>query len=166
MADEVYVPYYDPRAIYGPWWWPEPPVYWDPWPGYAYDSTFGFGWSVGIAVGAGFFYGDFDWRRHHVLVRGDRHPFYYHGADHNPIARHGDEWQHDPNHRRGVAYRSPVLNHEYPAVARASDARREYRGHAQQQQGFFPSQPTQAATSALARPGTSAPSQGMPPHHG
>jgi hypothetical protein len=31
----VYVPYYDPRIVYGPWWWPGyPPVYWGPWPGH------------------------------------------------------------------------------------------------------------------------------------
>ena len=30
-ADQVYMPYYDPRQIYGPWWWPAaPPVYWTP----------------------------------------------------------------------------------------------------------------------------------------
>ena len=32
----VYVPYYDPMIVYGPWWWPAyRPVYWAPWPGYA-----------------------------------------------------------------------------------------------------------------------------------
>ena len=30
----VYVPYYDPLVVYGPWWHPaHPPVYWRPWPG-------------------------------------------------------------------------------------------------------------------------------------
>jgi hypothetical protein len=32
----VYVPYYDPLVVYGPWWWPAyRPVAWAPWPGYA-----------------------------------------------------------------------------------------------------------------------------------
>ena len=32
----VYVPYYDPLVIYGPWWHPAyRPVVWAPWPGYA-----------------------------------------------------------------------------------------------------------------------------------
>ena len=27
----IYVPYYDPLVVYGPWWWPAyPPVYWAP----------------------------------------------------------------------------------------------------------------------------------------
>jgi Protein of unknown function (DUF3300) len=34
-AEVVYVPYYDPMAVYGSWSWPAyPPVYWAPWPGY------------------------------------------------------------------------------------------------------------------------------------
>ena len=35
QPEVVYVPYYDPRVVYGSWWWPDyPPVYWNPWPGY------------------------------------------------------------------------------------------------------------------------------------
>src|SRR5690606_33496076 len=34
-VEVVHVPYYDPRVVYGPWWWAGyPPVYWSPWPGY------------------------------------------------------------------------------------------------------------------------------------
>lgn len=42
----VYVPYYDPLVVYGPWWWPAyRPVAWTPWPNYArpYVAT-GFWW--------------------------------------------------------------------------------------------------------------------------
>jgi hypothetical protein len=148
--DMVYVPYYDPRQIYGPWWWPDEPVYWDPWPGYNYGPAFGFGWGLGISVGSGFFFGGFDWHRHHVRVRDDRHPFYYHGRDHRPIADHGGDWRHDPDHRRGVPYRNPLLRREFGGAARASDARREYRGHQQPSGGFFAPQPS--APSAIARP--------------
>ncbi len=153
--DEVYVPYYDPREVYGTWWWPEPPVYWDPWPGYAYDSAYGFGWSVGIPVGVGFFFGSFDWRSHHVRVRDDHRPFYYHGSGRRPIVTHNGEWQHDPDHRRGVPYRNPVLRREFPTVARAVDARREYRGHTQpagQAQGFFNPQPPSAPIARQSAP--------------
>lgn len=158
--DMMYVPYYDPRQIYGPWWWPDAPVYWGPWPGYAYGPGFGFGWGLGIAVGGGFFFGDFDWRAHHVRVRSDRHPFYYHGADHRPIVRTGDTWRHEPDHRRGVPYRNPLLRQEFATAGRASDARREYRGHGQAQ-GFFPP-PQQPAPSALARPRLNAPAAPAP----
>src|SRR5712691_1090300 len=67
----VYVPYYDPRVVYGPWWWPAyPPVYWAPWPGYyAYPGyAVGFAWGVGITVGARFFFSACDWRQRRVTV--------------------------------------------------------------------------------------------------
>ena len=44
----VYVPYYDPMVMYGPWWWPlYPPVYWAPWPGYFIWSEIRGGFRVG-----------------------------------------------------------------------------------------------------------------------
>src|SRR6267154_1026142 len=65
----VYVPYYDPRVAYGPWWWPEyQPAYWAPWPGYYVYSGFAFAWGVGITVGTGFFFSDCDWHRSHVTI--------------------------------------------------------------------------------------------------
>jgi hypothetical protein len=48
-ARVVYVPYYDPWIVYGPWWWPAyPPVAWAPWPGYVAVRP-GFWWGVGGA---------------------------------------------------------------------------------------------------------------------
>ena len=32
----IYVPYYDPAVVYGPWLSAYPPVYWAPWPGYRF----------------------------------------------------------------------------------------------------------------------------------
>jgi hypothetical protein len=53
----VYVRYYDPYVVYGPWWWPHyRPVYWRPW---AVRPVF---------VSHGFFYSNFDWRHRHVRV--------------------------------------------------------------------------------------------------
>ena len=75
----VYVPYYDPRVVYGPWWWPDyQPVYWNPWPGYAYYGGFGFGWGRGISLHRDFFYGGFAWGRRHVRYSGHR-PYYFRG---------------------------------------------------------------------------------------
>src|ERR1017187_8206932 len=63
----IYVPYYDPAAAYGPWWWPNyPPVFWAPWAGYGGNS--GFAWGVGIGVGASLLFGSWDWRNHRVFV--------------------------------------------------------------------------------------------------
>jgi hypothetical protein len=48
----VYVPYYDPLVVYGPWWWPAyRPVAWAPWPGYARSyRTAGFWWGPPVVV--------------------------------------------------------------------------------------------------------------------
>lgn len=53
----VYVRYYDPHVVYGPWWWPHyRPVYWRP-------------WAVRpVHVSHTFFYTNFDWRHRHVRV--------------------------------------------------------------------------------------------------
>jgi len=53
----VYVPYYDPYVVYGPWWWPHyRPVFWRPW---APRPVF---------VAQGFFYSRPDWHQRHVRV--------------------------------------------------------------------------------------------------
>jgi Protein of unknown function (DUF3300) len=167
--DMVYVPYYDPRVIYGPWWWPSsPPIYWDPWLGYSWSPGFaGFGWGLGIAVGGEFFFGAFDWSHHHVRVT-DRRPFYFHGVDRRPIAMPGNVWRHDPDHRRGVPYRNPNLRQQYSGWSAAPDGRGEYRGHDRPatpmrtepvarpgSTGFFDSRGTERAN-PIARPGTAA----------
>lgn len=53
----VYVRYYDPYVVYGPWWWPAyRPVFWQPWPVY---RTY---------VSVGFVAARPDWRRRVVVV--------------------------------------------------------------------------------------------------
>jgi hypothetical protein len=127
--DLVYVPYYDPLVVYGPWWWPAyPPIYWRPWHGYrAYPGYAGFSWGIGIGLGRGFFFGGFDWAHRHANVI-DRNPFYYHNVDRRPIIGAGNNWRHDPDHRHGVAYRDPATRQQYGRVGSAPDSRREYRG--------------------------------------
>jgi len=70
----VYLPYYDPRVVYGRWWWPtHPPVAWAPWPGYRFAPhapgvTLGFWWNTGTRLSIGFFYGGIDWPQREVRV--------------------------------------------------------------------------------------------------
>jgi hypothetical protein len=94
--DIVYVPYYDSRVVYGDWWWPDyQPVYWNPWPGYAYRPGYrGFGWGYGISLRSGFFFGGIDWRHRHIRYSSHR-PWYFHGHNY----RGGNRWSHDRNHR-------------------------------------------------------------------
>ncbi len=121
----VYVPYYDPMVIYGPWWWPGyPPVYWAPWPGYFYGPRFGFAWGIGIGVGPGFFFGTFNWPYRHVTVVNVNN-FYYHPLNVN----RGTVWTHDAVHRRGVPYRDVTLRQQFGRMSASPDARLRFRGH-------------------------------------
>ncbi len=123
----VYVPYYDPLVVYGPWWWPAyQPVYWAPWPGYYVRPGFvtGFAWGVGITVGTGFFFGAVDWPHRHVNVINVTN-VYYRTVNVNPV----NAWQHDPVHRRGVFYRDASVRQQFRGVSASPEARREFRGH-------------------------------------
>jgi hypothetical protein len=73
----VYIPYYDPWLVYGPWWWSAyPPFAWSPWPGYVVvrrpGVSAGFWWGSGIGVSTGVLYGSVDW--YHRRVRVPAHP--------------------------------------------------------------------------------------------
>jgi hypothetical protein len=109
----VYVPYYDPNAVYGAWAYPdEPPYYFAPPPGYVYTPVFaGIGFGIGYGVFGPFWGWDyFDWRRHHVHIDRDR----FHDMDRFHHDRDvGDTWQHDPEHRRGVAYHDPASQQRF-----------------------------------------------------
>ena len=126
----VYVPFYNPTVVYGPWWWAtHPPVYWHR-PAVVY-SSFGIYWGVGYRVAPAFYFSAFHWPRRHVVVHHHfhhhyhRHPrhvhhrhvhrhVHYHEHRHfssgREIARYDGarRWQHDPHHRRGVSYRQNV----------------------------------------------------------
>src|SRR6266581_7526063 len=123
----IYVPYYDPLVVYGPWWWPAyPPVYWAPWPGYFVGPGFGVGfvWGVGVTVGAGFFFGAFDWPHRHVTVDNVNN-FYFKTVNVNRVT----VWQHDPIHRRGVLYRDASLRQQFRRMSASPEVRRDFRGH-------------------------------------
>ena len=148
--DTMYVPYYDPRVVYGNWWWPAyPPVYWAPWPGY-YVGSYGFGWSVGIPIGVDFFFADFDWRAHRVHV--DHRPFYFHDRNHRPIHVRNGEWRWDPHHRRDVPIRNPIARQEF------GNARAPREVHRPTQQGPRPPAPQRPGQGTVA-PRTPAPAQ-------
>lgn len=116
----VYVPYYDPTVVYGPWWWPEyPPVYWGPWAGYYWNG--GFAWGFGIGVGVDFFFGGWDWSHHRAFVHDHRHRFPHGDGGRNP-------WHHDPGHRHGAPYRDDNLNRRFVRGGISVDRSGQYRG--------------------------------------
>lgn len=107
----IYTPYYDTRVVYGDWWWPDyPPTYWYA-PARISHHT-GFYWGPSVSLSSGFFFSGFNWHNRRLLVVDRPHlhrPIYSSRA----IARHQHAryWQHNPVHRRGVAYREgPSFN--------------------------------------------------------
>ncbi len=140
--DVVYVPVYDPNVIYGPWWEPTyPPYYYYP-PGYVRGPGIRYGTGFGYGVAWGYAWGSWDWRHHDVIIDFRRNENYNRRIDrdryrtivvkHDPDF-HGEsgQWQHDPDHRRGVWYRDSVTAQRFNAPQRAAAGERDreiYRG--------------------------------------
>lgn len=123
----VYVPYYNPVMVYGPWWWPaRPPWYWVPPPIYRPPTwgqvvATGIVWSVGIGITQAIW---FDvrpsWRERHVTII---------NVNINRPGYRPGTWQHSPVHRHGVAYRDVRTRDRFRPVDRpAVDGRQPWRG--------------------------------------
>jgi hypothetical protein len=131
----VYVPYYDPRVVYGRWWWPShPPVVWAPWPGYRFiphapGVRVGLWWSPGVRLSVGFFFGGIDWSRRQVqVVRVDT--WYVHRAierraPQRVVAIKQGRWQHEPTRRHAGPW--PTARSPQPAPRRTEVHRPEDR---------------------------------------
>jgi hypothetical protein len=99
--DELYVPYYDPSVVYGPWDYPDyPPYYWPP-PAYigvgilATGLAFGTGYALGRwASGGNRWGGGFNWGGRNINVNRSANVG-------------GNNWVHNPAHRGGVRYNNP-----------------------------------------------------------
>lgn len=112
----VYVPYYNPVVVYGPWWWPAyPPVYWAA-PAFYVVPVHRpvFLWGPGIVISVNFFFGQPDWHRRHVTVVNRSVA----AANVRPAV-----WQHNPDHRRGVPFRSEAARERFEQIR--TDTRRD-----------------------------------------
>lgn len=127
----LYIPYYDPFLVYGPWWYPAyPPYYWGPpelrirlglrlwfWPGIYFRFSWG-DWCY------------FDWPQRTIYLHVHERPRFVR-AD-RWVTTSG-RWVHSPVHRRGVAYRDRFTAEKYrssysPAPQRPGVVREDPRG--------------------------------------
>ena len=113
QRDVVYVPYYDVKAVYGPWWWNHyPPVSF----GFGYHySGFRFIWGPSVYVGSRIAFAAFSWHKRYV-VRANRSAFYRKSnVIRNQILRHrtAKRWVHSPLHRRNIGYSHARINKRY-----------------------------------------------------
>ena len=126
----VYVPYYDPRTVYGSWWWAGyPPFYWAPWPGYARGYYPGYWWGAPIGLSVGFFFGGLDWYRRHAYVhRVDN--YYVRPTWANRYSNYSTgRWQRNYWGRSGTYARAydPANRQQFQSASPLRDSRREER---------------------------------------
>jgi hypothetical protein len=122
----VYVPTYNSTVVYGPWPYPAyPPYYYYP-PAYPAGGMF-FSFSVGIAIGAA--WGGCNWHGGNVYV--DHRTYNNFNRTDIKTGDRGD-WQHRPEHRKGVEYRDQGSRDKYGGGQRAGvDSREQFRGRAE-----------------------------------
>jgi hypothetical protein len=129
--DVIYAPSYNPTWAYGAWSDPAyPPVYYPPAPAYGYGTLLGTGlmWGLGIAA-AGAMYGSWNWGRGagYVNINANRAVNIDRNFDRNRYTNN-NRWQHDANHRRGVAYRDAPTRQQFGQQRPGADQRQQFRG--------------------------------------
>jgi hypothetical protein len=129
----VYVPAYNPTVVYGTWAYPAYP----PPPPYYYPGYTAGAFLTGVAVGAawGYAWGHSDWNHGDVNVNVNQNNTLNNNINRsnyqNKVTAQGGQgkWQHNPESRKGVAYRDQNTAQRYnkggPANAQTRDA---YRG--------------------------------------
>ena len=122
----IYVPFYDPYFVYGPWWWPPayPPYYWGP-SGVSVGT--GISFRPGVYFGVSFLsWSYFDWHHHYIYIDGHKRPRF---VRHDRWVVKPGRWSHVPSHRRGVAYREKTTARKYgQSPQRPTTFRRDTRG--------------------------------------
>ncbi|HVO84463.1 MAG TPA: DUF3300 domain-containing protein [Syntrophobacteria bacterium] len=132
----VYVPTYSPTVVYGVWAYPAYPPYPVYPPGYV-ATTAAFSFAAGVAVGAawGYAWGHSDWHGGDIDVDVNRNTNINRNIDRGKYATQYQggqgKWQHNPEHRKGVAYRDQGTAQKFNRGPSATTQdRAAYRGRA------------------------------------
>jgi uncharacterized protein DUF3300 len=121
----VYVPTYNPTAIYGAWPYPAYPPYAYYPPGYVAGTAF-WSFTAGVVVGAAL-WGNCNWGGGNVNVNVNRYNSY------NRTNINNSNWNHSAEHRKGVAYRDQGTAQKYDrGQSRDAASREQFRGRADQ----------------------------------
>jgi Protein of unknown function (DUF3300) len=138
QPEYLYVPVYNPTVIYGPWW--GPPIY-RPWFWYP-PAIWGYpprpyNW----AIAGGFFWGTAwgisrnnwgwsqpNWHSNHINININNNNVWVNRPQYRDRNQNGN-WNHNPDGRRGVAYRdNATANRYHPANGSGPQSRENYRG--------------------------------------
>jgi uncharacterized membrane protein YgcG len=136
----VYVPAYNPTVVYGAWWYPAYPPYPVYPPGYVAGAAF-FSFAAGVAVGAawGYAWGGCNWGHGDINVNVNRNTTINNNIDRSKYQNKittgqggQGQWKHNPENRKGVAYRDQATAQQYNRGASPNAQTREnYRGRAE-----------------------------------
>jgi len=134
----VYVPSYNPTVVYGAWPYPAyPPADYYP-PGYVAGTallSFGVGMAVGAAWGYG--WGHCDWHGGDVDIDVNRNTNINRNIDRGKYSTQYQggrgNWQHNPEHRKGVSYRDQATGQKYNRASTndAVKSREDFRGRSE-----------------------------------
>ncbi|MDR6304297.1 hypothetical protein GGQ85_002003 [Nitrobacter vulgaris] len=126
--DTMYVPYYDPAAVYGTWPYAAYPPYYFGYPSYigagviATGLAFGAGWAIGRW--GNYWGGGFNWGNRNLYVN-----------HYNRINNVGNSWQHNSAHRQGVRYNNANVQQRFGNnnLRAGASNRMDFRGRGGQQ---------------------------------
>src|SRR6266566_3670645 len=147
----IYVPSYDPYAVYGPPIYPYPPIYYPPAGYYAAGMaiSFGVGLAIGAAWGGGWGWGC-GWGGNNNININNNNNFIrnsnINGGNRNNIGGGnlggGSNWKHNPQHRGGAPYRDRATADRFGGTTRGDSVANRQAGARQQlsrQGGNLPS---------------------------
>jgi hypothetical protein len=112
----VYVPAYSPSAIWGPMYYPYPPIYYPPYYGGAWLG-FGLGIAIGIGISNGW---ACHWGSNNTININNNNRYVNHYNQQNNIRGSGNQWQHNPAQRGGTPYRDSATANKYGGGTRQS----------------------------------------------
>jgi hypothetical protein len=145
-AAMIYVPYYNPTWAYGNWPYAAyPPDYYPPQPIYGYGAPLASGimFGIGLAASSAIF-GGWNWRRGNSYVNVNVDRAVHIDRTFNAATVNNGQWQHNADHRKGVAYRDPAVSQQYGQSRPGVDQRQQYRGRTANAPASQPAQPAQA----------------------
>jgi hypothetical protein len=136
----VYVPTYNPTVVYGAWPYPAyPPYYYYP-PGYVPGAAL-FSFGMGMALGAawGYAWGGCNWGHGDVNINVNQNANLNRNIDRSKYQNRvtngqggRGEWKHNPEHRKGVAYRDQGTAQKFDrGASRDAQSREAFRGRAE-----------------------------------
>jgi hypothetical protein len=129
----VYVPSYNPTAVYGPPVYPYPSIYYPAYtPGAVLASSaisFGVGMAMGAAWGGGWGWG-FGWGNNDIDINMNNN--FNRSANLNAARGTRNTWQHNPRHRGGAPYADRATANRFGSNARGDSLASRQRGAQQQ----------------------------------